>query len=172
MLRLCGLSHERDTYRRGIRLCLLRLCVALSRKRHIQTWRTFVYATSMCLFLAKETHTDVSRVCVCYVCVSLSHERDTYRRGEHLCMLRLCVFFSNVLTHITLGWHHSMKNGIQTQHTYDMTDSTVNAAPLNPPNRETHISRRNFKLNQNSNLNLYREIPRNLSFSIWWISRV
>jgi len=88
-----SLFRERDTYRCVTRVGLLCLCVALSRKRHI----------------------DVARVCVYYVCVSLSHERDTYTRGEHLCMLRLCVFFSNVLAHITLGWHNSMKNGIQTQ---------------------------------------------------------
>jgi len=39
--------------------------------------------------------------------------------------------------------------------------------PRNPPNRETQIPRYKFKVNQNPNLNLYREIPRNLSFSIW-----
>jgi len=42
--------------------------------------------------------------------------------------------------------------------------------PRDPPNRETWISRYRFKLNQNLDLNLYREIQRNLSFPIWQIS--
>ena len=41
--------------------------------------------------------------------------------------------------------------------------------PLNPLNPETQIPRYNFQLNQNLHLNWYREIPRNESFSIWWI---
>jgi len=40
--------------------------------------------------------------------------------------------------------------------------------PQNPPNRETEILRYKFKLNQNPNLELYPEIQRNESFSIWW----
>jgi len=47
--------------------------------------------------------------------------------------------------------------------------------PQNPPNPATQIPRYKFScsyyysdsLNQNLNLDLYREIPRNLSFSIW-----
>ena len=42
--------------------------------------------------------------------------------------------------------------------------------PRNPRNPETQTPRYTFKINQNFNLNLYREIPRNLSFWIWWIS--
>jgi len=42
----------------------------------------------------------------------------------------------------------------------------------NPPNRETQIPRCKSKLNQDVNLNLYREIPRIRSFSIRWISGV
>jgi len=42
--------------------------------------------------------------------------------------------------------------------------------PQNPPNRETQSPRYKFKLIQHLNLNLYSEIPRNLSFSIWQIS--
>ena len=42
--------------------------------------------------------------------------------------------------------------------------------PRNPLNPETQNPRYKFKLNHNLNLNLYREIPRNLRFSIWWIS--
>jgi len=38
-----------------------------------------------------------------------------------------------------------------------------------PPDPETRISRYKFKFNQHLNLSLYREILRNLSFSIWWI---
>jgi len=41
-----------------------------------------------------------------------------------------------------------------------MTDSTEIATLPNPPNPETPIPRYNFKLNQNLNMNLYREIPR------------
>ena len=41
--------------------------------------------------------------------------------------------------------------------------------PRNPPNLETRIHRYKFKLNQNLTLNLHRDVPRNLSFSIWWI---
>jgi len=40
----------------------------------------------------------------------------------------------------------------------------------NPPNRETRIPRYKFKSNWNLNLNLDREILKNLSFSIWSIS--
>jgi len=40
----------------------------------------------------------------------------------------------------------------------------------NPPNPETQSPRCKFKLNQTPNLKLYREIPRNLSLSIWWMS--
>jgi len=39
--------------------------------------------------------------------------------------------------------------------------------PRNPQNQETQIPRYKFKVNQNPNLNLYHEIPRNLSFSIF-----
>jgi len=40
----------------------------------------------------------------------------------------------------------------------------------NPPNRETQIPQHTFKLKQNLNfLNLYRDKPRNPSFSIWWL---
>jgi len=46
-------SLAEETHRRGTRLCILCLCVALPRKRHIHTWRTFVYATSLCLFLER-----------------------------------------------------------------------------------------------------------------------
>jgi len=38
----------------------------------------------------------------------------------------------------------------------------------NPPNPETQFPRYNLKLNQNLDLNLYRETPGNLSFWIWW----
>jgi len=53
-----------------------------------------------------------------------------------------------------------------------MTFSTEMLRPRNPPDRETQIPRYKFKLNQNLNLNLYCEIPRNLSFLIWWLSGV
>jgi len=39
----------------------------------------------------------------------------------------------------------------------------------NAANSEPQIPRYKFNLNQNLNLKLYCEIPRNLSFSIWWI---
>jgi len=39
----------------------------------------------------------------------------------------------------------------------------------NPPNRETQIPRYKFQLNRQVDMTLYREISRNLSFSIWWI---
>jgi len=42
----------------------------------------------------------------------------------------------------------------------------------NPPNPETQIPQYKFKWSQGLNLNLYRETPRNLSFSIWWVSGV
>ena len=44
--------------------------------------------------------------------------------------------------------------------------------PSNPPNRKTEISQYKLKVDQNLNLNLYRKIPSNLRFSIWWISKV
>ena len=45
------------------------------------------------------------------------------------------------------------------------TASAINMLhPRNPPNQETQIPRYRFKLNQNFNLNLYGEKPRNLSF--------
>ena len=42
--------------------------------------------------------------------------------------------------------------------------------PQDPPNPETRIPRYKFKSNQNPRLNLHREMPRKLSFSMWWIS--
>ena len=48
--------------------------------------------------------------------------------------------------------------------------STVTLHPRNPPNREPQIPWYRFKLIQNFNFNVYQEIPRNLSFSIWSIS--
>ena len=42
--------------------------------------------------------------------------------------------------------------------------------PRNPPNREIRIPGHKFELNHNLNLNLYREIPRDLIISIWWLS--
>jgi len=41
-----------------------------------------------------------------------------------------------------------------------------------PPHRETQIPLYKFESNQQLNLNLYCEILRNLSFTIWWISGV
>ena len=43
-----------------------------------------------------------------------------------------------------------------------------NATPPKSTKTETQISRYKSKLNPNLNLNLYREIPRNLSFSVWY----
>jgi len=68
----------------------------------------------------------------------------------------------------------------------DVTDSTENHTPKrstisknsnfsvqfqigDPPNRDTQIPWYKLKFNHNLNLNVYREIPRNLSFSIWWM---
>jgi len=51
----------------------------------------------------------------------------------------------------------------------DMTVSTNYYPPPNPPNPETQIPRDEFKLNPNLNSNLNREVPKNPSFSIWWI---
>jgi len=42
--------------------------------------------------------------------------------------------------------------------------------PWNTPNRETQIPQDKFKWDQDLSLNLYCEILRNPSFSIWWIS--
>jgi len=53
-----------------------------------------------------------------------------------------------------------------------MTHSSENAIPRKTPNRETQIPRYTLKWSQNRSLNLYRETPRNLSFSIWWISEM
>jgi len=49
-----------------------------------------------------------------------------------------------------------------------MTDSTKTLHPRNPSNLETQFPWYKFKLNRNLNLDLYREIPRKLSFSMWW----
>ena len=54
----------------------------------------------------------------------------------------------------------------------NMTVSTEITTPLNPSYPDPRVPRYKFKLNQCLNLNLHREIPRNLSFSIWWISWV
>ena len=51
-----------------------------------------------------------------------------------------------------------------------MTFSLKLLHPRHPSNRETQSPRYKFKLFQNLNLNLHCEIPRNLSFLIWWIS--
>jgi len=53
-----------------------------------------------------------------------------------------------------------------------MTHSSENAIPRNIPNRETHFPRYKFKWSQNRDLNMYREKPRNLDLSIWWISEM
>ena len=52
----------------------------------------------------------------------------------------------------------------------NLTDFTEKAPliPENSPNRKTRFPRYTAKLDQNLNLNLYREILRNLSASIWW----
>jgi len=42
--------------------------------------------------------------------------------------------------------------------------------PRNPPNRSTQIPQYRFNRVQNLNLNLYHQIPRNRSSSVWWIS--
>ena len=42
--------------------------------------------------------------------------------------------------------------------------------PRNPPNRKVLIPWYKFRFIQNSNLNLHRQRPRNLSFWSWWIS--
>jgi len=42
--------------------------------------------------------------------------------------------------------------------------------PQNPPNPETQIPQHSFKLNPLLCLFVYREHPRNRSFSIWWLA--
>ena len=55
--------------------------------------------------------------------------------------------------------------------TVAMTVSLKILHPPIPPNRKTQIPRYKFKLDQNSNFNLYREIPRNPPFSIRWLNK-
>jgi len=47
-----------------------------------------------------------------------------------------------------------------------------NATPLPSIIQKTHLSRCTFNLELNLNLNLYGKIPKNLTFSIQWISIV
>jgi len=56
---------------------------------------------------------------------------------------------------------------LQHSETWQIPPKTL--PPRNPPNRKTRDPRYKFRWNQNLNWNLYREIPRTLNFSIWWI---
>ena len=89
------------------------------------------------------------------------------------------VLRSDILVHIVhvdsiYAWCiYSLYNGTQMgtfEYTRHISHSPRNMLhPRNPPNQETQIPRCKFKLNKNHNLNWYREIPRNLCFSMWQI---
>jgi len=73
--------------------------------------------------------------------------------------------------------------GKQARHIYDMTSGIIPVShvlytrqfpvkmlqPRTPPTPETRIPQYKFNSRQNLDLNLYREILRNLNFWIWWI---
>jgi len=58
------------------------------------------------------------------------------------------------------------------RHIATVSAKNTTPPPQNPPTPETHIPGYKFTWMQILNLNLYREIPRNLSVSILWISGV
>jgi len=59
--------------------------------------------------------------------------------------------------------HPYLRGDIESAFRSFVTASMTVSTDPNPPNSETQLPRYNFKLNQNLNLNSYREIPRNLS---------
>ena len=107
--------------------------------------------------------------CVCvYVCVYVCvRERERERVCVcvcvHVCVCVCVCVCLRVCAEKVFSKIFSASNG----NVYDSPLKTLH--PQNPPNPETQISQYKFKLNQNINLILYREIPRNPSFSIWWI---
>jgi len=94
-----------------------------------------------------------------YICTqrTLRTHRHQSPRCTYMCFAfifwRVCLshqWKANAMLHSL--WHISLK----LQH------------PRNPPNQETLIPRHKCKWNHIRILNLYREILRNLNFSIWW----
>jgi len=65
-----------------------------------------------------------------------------------------------------------VKTHISDSDAHNTTDSTENATPTKSTESRSQIPRYKFKLNQDFNLNLYHEIPRNLSLLIWLILRM
>jgi len=116
---------------------------------------------------------DDRKVCDALVC------REIVRRGSHTLPL-VCREIVRWILSRHEGESHTLQSlgsmrlcdpactsSIRLQMS-SMTVSTEIANPRNPLNRKTQIPRYKVKLNQHLTLILYREIPRNLSFSIRW----
>jgi len=88
-------------------------------------------------------------------------------------LCKRCLSISTRTSHQCNTKKHTkhIKNTKNTTHSsMHMTDSTEMLHSWNPQNPGTKIPRCKFELNQNLNLNLYREVPKNLRFTIRWIS--
>jgi len=114
----------------------------------------------------------------------MRHEKS---RTHELCqchrLTQLTNSYISVMCTMSTSRHHIYHKHIYITNSYIITQSRKvntfvinshdrfhwNAAPLKSTNPKTTISRYTFKVKHNLNLNLYREILRNLSISIWWI---
>jgi len=82
------------------------------------------------------------------------------------------VFVSLKRSHKHTGTRTHTITNIYTNTCVRTCQTSLKILPRNPSNRQTQISRSKFKLNRNDNFNLYREILRNLDFTIPWMSGV
>jgi len=76
--------------------------------------------------------------------------------------------FSSVFVSLQRSHEHTRTHTFTNIYT-NTCQISLEILPRIPSNRQTQIPRSKFKLNRHDNLNLYREILRNLDFSIPWM---
>ena len=143
----------------------------VARQHHIYHLHTHIHAISqrvytfLCIVphrhhhhhLHTHTHARYLNLYI-HVCIHAS----SYKHSQVTCLS--CATHMHKQTHIT----RTFTSYMQLMYLFS-TRVKLNSTAV-PPNQKIKIPRYKFKFNRKLNLNLYRQIPRNLRFSIWWIS--
>jgi len=150
-----------------IYICIYTICIYIYISIYTYTYiyiyiyvYVYVHIIHIHIQIHTHTHTHTHIYIYIYICICIQVYIHIYmyelRRGS-------CCTHRAQSCH----WRHRVANSLN-----------LRQIPLkslhsrNPPNRNTQIPQYKFKEDRVFNLNLYCEIPRNLSFSIRWISEV
>jgi len=140
-----GVGHEpRDTYWSYTNTNTLWVRICLIRTSDMTGWCSFCYLIRNSLVALLEALFTI------------------YSNKDHI--TRMC-------TYMHLTWQTlTMASGVRPATRFSIWQFPLKMLhPKNPPNPETQISWYKFRLFLFLHFILYCEIPRNLSFSIWWI---